>query len=403
MSRSAEVPAGKAATDPRPASSVEAILDLARWAPSGDNSQPWRFEVLAGDHVRVHAFDTRRHCVYDLEGRASQLAVGAMLETMRIAASIHGLATRAALRSDSSPEAPLVDVRFEASPGLGVDPLHAAIRERSVQRKSLSTLPLGAATRAALESAVGPGYSVVWFEGWRARLRLAWLAVRSAKIRLTIPEAYAVHREIIDWDARFSDDKVPDQALGADPLTLRSMKWALASWERVQLMNRWFGGTLGPRLQLDFIPGLRCAAHFAIVAERIPGDVGDHLAAGAAVQRFWLTATLQKLQLQPQYTPLVFAGYARVRLPFTSIEGARRRAAAIAGMLDRLFGAQAAPRVVFLGRLGSGPPARARSMRLPLEGLMWAAARPTGSGLASTVGCGTSAERPGGAVPDRRD
>jgi nitroreductase len=49
------------------------ILDLARWAPSGDNSQPWRFEVLSDDHVAVHAFDTRRDCVHDLEGHASQL------------------------------------------------------------------------------------------------------------------------------------------------------------------------------------------------------------------------------------------------------------------------------------------------------------------------------------------
>src|SRR6185369_10805599 len=65
------------------------ILDLARWAPSGDNSQPWRFEVLGDDHVRVHAFDTRRDCVYDLEGHASQLSVGALLETIRIAAGAY--------------------------------------------------------------------------------------------------------------------------------------------------------------------------------------------------------------------------------------------------------------------------------------------------------------------------
>lgn len=27
------------------------ILDLARWAPSGDNTQPWRFEIVADDHI----------------------------------------------------------------------------------------------------------------------------------------------------------------------------------------------------------------------------------------------------------------------------------------------------------------------------------------------------------------
>ena len=70
---------------------VERILDIARWAPSGDNSQPWRFEICSPSHVIVHAFDTRHHCVYDLQGHASQLSVGALLETIRIAASVHGL------------------------------------------------------------------------------------------------------------------------------------------------------------------------------------------------------------------------------------------------------------------------------------------------------------------------
>ncbi|MFC6668970.1 hypothetical protein ACFQDL_01750 [Marinobacterium aestuariivivens] len=44
----------------------------------------------------------------------------------------------------------------------------------------------------------------------------------------------------------------------------------MQSWERVAFMNRYLAGTLAPRLQLDLIPGLRCAAHFAIVAPRPP-------------------------------------------------------------------------------------------------------------------------------------
>ena len=66
---------------------IEQILDLARWAPSGDNTQVWRFEIVAPDQVAVHCYDTRDHVVYDLDGHPSQVAVGAMLETMAIAAS----------------------------------------------------------------------------------------------------------------------------------------------------------------------------------------------------------------------------------------------------------------------------------------------------------------------------
>ena len=346
------------------------VLDLARWAPSGDNSQPWRFEVLGDDHVVVHAFDTRRDCVYDLEGHASQLAVGALLETIRIAAGAHQRVARIVRRPEAPLETPVFDVRFELAPELPHEDLHLAIRDRSVMRKPLSIRSLRAGDKERLESAVGQAYRVIWFESAADRLRLAWLAVKSAKIRLTIPEAYAVHRQIIEWNARFSEDRVPDQALGADALSLRSMRWVMASWDRVQLMNRYFGGTLVPRLQLDLLPGLFCAAHFALVARRPPEDIDDYVRAGEAVQRFWLTATTLGLQLQPQYTPLVFAEYVRRRVEFTSVPSARRRAAWVERRLARLLGEEAAPATVFLGRLGFGSPHFARSLRLPLERLV---------------------------------
>jgi nitroreductase len=346
------------------------VLDLARWAPSGDNSQPWRFEVLADDRVRVHAFDTRSHCVYDLEGHASQLSVGAMLETMRIAARARGHMTRIERRLEAPVETPVFDVRFEPATAAASDDLDLAIRERSVMRRPLAVRSLHADHRRRLEQAAGDAFRVLWFESAGQRLQLAWLAVKNARIRLTIPEAYAVHREIIEWDARYSEDRVPDQALGADALSLRSMRWVMTSWERVQLMNRWFGGTLAPRLQLDLLPGLFCAAHFALVADRAPQGIDDYVRAGAAVQRFWLTATRLGVQLQPQYTPLVFAEYVRRGVAFTSVHDARKRAEWVERRLAVLLGEKSAPATMFLGRVGYGEPARARSLRLPLERLL---------------------------------
>ena len=348
------------------------ILELARWAPSGDNTQPWRFEVPADDHIVVHAFDTRRGCLYDLGGRASQLSVGALLETIRIAASLHGLSTEVARRAGDTDELPVFDVRLVPARTIAADPLHSAVRNRSVQRRPLSTRRLSEADKAALARSLGDGHAVVWFEALRERARLAWLAVRSARIRLTIPEAYAVHREVIAWNARFSDDRIPDQALGAGAASLRSMRWAMQSWERVRLMNRWFAGTLAPRLELDLLPGLRCGAHFAIVASRDATTLDDQLAAGAAVQRFWLTAASRRLQLQPQYTPLVFAACARDKIAFTGDLEALARADEVNASLGALLGSKAAA-TVFLGRIGHGPAPVARSLRLPMERLIWRA------------------------------
>jgi hypothetical protein len=143
------------------------------------------------------------------------------------------------------------------------------------------------------------------------------------------------------------------------------MRWAMQSWSRIERMNRFAGGTLAPRVELDVVPALRCGAHFVILAEHAPETVDDFLAAGAAVQRFWLTATRLGLQLQPQYTPLVFADYARRGVPFTDVSQALRRAVSIAKLLDSTL-PRAATKAVFLGRLGEGPAATARSLRLSL-------------------------------------
>ncbi len=40
------------------------ILELGRWAPSGDNTQPWRFEIAEDGLIRIHGFDTRDEVVY---------------------------------------------------------------------------------------------------------------------------------------------------------------------------------------------------------------------------------------------------------------------------------------------------------------------------------------------------
>jgi nitroreductase len=353
-----------------PAGVTRAILVLARWAPSGDNTQPWRFEVADDDHVVVHAFDTRRDCVYDIDGQASQVSVGALLETMRIAASVHGLAARVTRRAEAPDEQPVFDVRFVADRAVAVDPLHAHVAGRCVQRRPLATRPLAPAAKAELERAVGDGYAVRWFEPLGERIRWARRAAQNAQIRLTIPGAYAVHRSVIAWGERFSDDRLPDQALGASALSLRSMRWAMASWPRVQRMNRWLGGTLAPRLELDLLPGVLCGAHVAIVARQPPRGIDDHVATGAAVQRFWLTATRLGLQFQPQYTPLVFAAYARRGAAFTADRRAIARAERVRRALDALLG-DAATSTVFLGRLGHGAPATARSLRLSLERLAW--------------------------------
>ncbi len=346
---------------------VERVLDLARWAPSGDNTQPWRFEIRDDHHVVVHGHDTRDHVVYDLDGRASQLALGALLETIDIAASGERMRAHVTRRTDSPETRPTFDVTLSDEPGREPDPLLPYVTERVTQRRPMRTTPLRDDEIAAFNVAVGDGYTIAWKADSADRRRIAKLLFRSAWVRLTIREAYEVHRQMIEWGARYSEDRIPDRAVGLDPVALKLMRWAMGSFNRVHFMNRYLGGTLLPRLQLDYQPAVRCAAHFMIIADRPLQTIDDWIDGGRALQRFWLMSAKLGLLLQPEMTPLIFSRYVHRSLRFCDSDAAMQRAREVHRRMSELFGDDVYDHGVFMGRVGHSAAPRSRSTRLPLS------------------------------------
>lgn len=348
---------------------LDQLLDLARWAPSGDNTQPWRFERLSPRQVRIHGFDTRDHCVYDLDGHPSQISFGTLLETFAIAAASQGWRMVIDRMDFSDETRPQFDISVQAAEGKTQQSLAAQIEKRSVQRRPLKRTPLSEDEKQTFAQCLPTGMAIHWLDEGFARLKTAKLLFHSAKLRLTIEEAYQVHRDIIEWHARFSTDKVPDQALGASPGTVLLMRQVMKSWQRVKFFNTFLAGTWAPRIELDFIPSLCCAAHFIIHSEKPARQPQDYVAAGRAIQRFWLQASALQLQLQPEVTPLVFSRYSREARAFSRAPHAMPMAHDIRQRLERLIGSDLAERAVFMGRVGHGAPPTARSVRKSLQHL----------------------------------
>jgi nitroreductase len=348
---------------------IEQILELARWAPSGDNMQTWRFEIVAPDQLAVHAYDTRDHCVYDLDGHPSQIAFGTLLETIAIAASGHGLRADITRRPEARATHPVFDVRFVPDALIARSPLVDVIDRRTVQRRPMRTTPLTPEHKRALEATVAPEYALSWLEGRDQKWQAAKLMFNNARLRLTMPEAFETHRSIIDWDNRkHSPDKVPAGALGVDAMTLHLMKWAMVSWRRMKTVNTLMG-TWAPRLQMDLAPGMACAAHFVLKARQAPQSIDDYVAAGRALQRFWLTMTTFGLYMQPEMTPLIFSKYAREGTRFTAEPKLAQAAQELQRQTEALIFNDAL-HPVYMGRLGYGPAPEARSVRRPLAELM---------------------------------
>ncbi len=138
------------------------------------------------------------------------------------------------------------------------------------------------------------------------------------------------------------------------------MRWAMASWERIEFLNKWMLGDLGPRLQLDLMPGILCAAHFGLLAPCPLRTIDDYLAAGRAMQRFWLTATSLGLYIQPEMTPVIFSRYHRARLKFSAVPWVASTVAQLNDSLDYLIQGGRLDQLFFLGRLGISRPPSAK-------------------------------------------
>ncbi len=345
------------------------ILNLARWTPSGDNTQPWRFEVIDDHRIVVHIQYAQEIGVYDLHGQNTLLAIGALLLTMELAATSEGCQMHAQHRPHVQGKLLAIDIRFSAEQTIQVDPLVSEIPRRAVQRRPLSMRRLTHSQKQSLQQAAGKNYTIYWMESLLQRLQMAKLILQTTRIRLRIPEAYPVHKSIIEWNAQYSLDRIPDAALGPGRINLKIMRAVLSSWERVQFLNRYMGAAWSTSLQLDAWTALSCGAHMIILRDQKPQTEDDFIECGKASQRVWLAATKLNLWQQPEMVIPSFARYVSENVKFTTLIDQLQEAASARKTLGELIGTDT-DRVVWVGRVGFGPAPTARALRLPLEKLI---------------------------------
>jgi molybdopterin/thiamine biosynthesis adenylyltransferase len=352
---------------------LERILELARWAPSGDNSQPWRFEIIDETRLRVHVRDQANEDIYDRNGDFSLISTGCLLENICLAAAEEGFGVDWSYRRIARHEHRL-DIALSPQRTIEHDPRSRFIRSRHTDRRPYVLEPLRGHDRQALESCFDESFKLTWHESTEARLRVALLNAAASDIRLRCREAYDVHRRVIDFERAFSSTGISSRALGLDPILLRIMQWAIHDFTRLDRLNRVLG-TGAAQLEMDLLPGWMCSAHFMISfrdalseEQRAPAL----LHAGQSIQRFWLEATRRGLSMQPGLAPLIFASYAEAGHPFSASEKLCDQARQLAKRLRDVSGGIPATSLIFAGRIGRSRTQieGARSIRRSLRELM---------------------------------
>ena len=350
---------------------VEKILEIARWAPSGDNAQPWSFYVQSEDtlELRIHHQSGN---VYEYRGgEPTLISAGTLLENIEIASAAFGKKASWEYVGYSN-GSDRIEVSFVDQAMSTLPDLFEQISKRSVDRRPYKMRPLRGSDKLDLSNSVDENIVVEWYESLSERRKMASLTKMATDIRLRIPETFEIHNRIVDWDNRQSTSGIPSRSLGLDAVTLRLMRWSLANKSRTDFAN-FLGSPFFAALQMDVLPGIFSAAYFTFRVANRP--IERHAAAvqllkvGQSVQRFWLVATKAGLALQPCLAVLAFSHYGASAEPFTVLRSAQRAAAELA---QRVKGTFADPdNLLFFGRIGWPRSAiTSRSIRRPLSQLI---------------------------------
>jgi len=127
---------------------IESILEAGIRAPSGENSQPWRFKI-EGERVWLFNRPEADQSLYNFHQNGSLVSHGTVITNLRLAAAHFGLEAKIELFSDETKENLVATVDFKeagsGAPGNASaknDPLYAAIEKRVTNRKHYNKSPL---------------------------------------------------------------------------------------------------------------------------------------------------------------------------------------------------------------------------------------------------------------------
>ncbi len=338
---------------------MEALLAAARQAPSGDNTQPWRF-VVGPNTVALDLDPLRDPSPMNAGQRMSRIAVGAALENMIRAARALGLG--ADLDADPSPYLARVRISGDFTAGGALPDPDLGARATNRRPYDGRAVAPGVLARLAAETPERGGVVTHWVVGVDRLKALAETIGRADGVMFGDPRM----RRAFLGNVRF--DRPPGEAVD-EGLSLGSLELTAADRLALRVMRR----VPDPVLKLGRASAvfhgkarqLLLSASGLFVVAAPDGSERTDVEVGRAAQRAWLALTASGLVAQPMMSVPVLAnaldhGDANLR--------AALGVARVSSLLCEFRGhvpELGASRPAWLMRFGYAPPPSGRTGRLP--------------------------------------
>jgi molybdopterin/thiamine biosynthesis adenylyltransferase/nitroreductase len=340
---------------------IEHIVDAARRAPSGGNVQPWRFEA-DDEEIRFYMVPERSNSSMDVHFRGSYVGMGASLFNARVAASSLKSLGSVQLFPEGRPSHHVATMRLGSLTDAEISPLQPRVSTRSANRRLGSPSAIADSTVQLLTRGVEREGGRLHFVGDRHRIdEMAEVLAESDRLRFLIPN---VHQEMLAelrWPGRDSIEEGMDvRTLEMDPSGFAALE-LLGRADVMEHLSDWRSGkALGARTRV------MVGSSSALALITVPrADPTWYVRGGSAVERFWLTAEVQGLAVQP-VSPVFL--YATGEEDLLNLGGERyldemfRLSERFAGLWDLNEGET----MVMVMRVLHAAPPSVRSARLPL-------------------------------------
>ncbi len=345
------------------------VLSHGVLAPSGDNSQPWKFR-RKGETLELFVYCQHELHFFEAGYRTLYLSAGAVIENIRVAAAFLGY--RLAVNYFPAPSDPLcvAAIHFQRDTIDLLDRRHSPVLQTRVTNRRFYSLThrIDQAFFRKMErvTSAQKGFRFLWIrKGEPAYGRISRMIGAADQIRY---ENRKIFEEFVPL-VRFTREEIEETRDGLDVRTFEigpagaAFFKLISSWDRLRLLN--YGGVslsmnVYARLQMLFSQ----ACGLVVAPSTSPED---YVLGGEISQRLWHEMTLDGLALQPMESLPVF-------LMNLQLNGGRdftdQQKQKVKGMMKEflsLFGIQEKNGMIFLFRLGYAQPPKVRSLRRPLE------------------------------------
>jgi nitroreductase len=343
---------------------IELIVDAARRAPSGGNVQPWRFEAH-GDEIDFFMVPERTSKM-DVSFRGTYVGIGAALFNARVKAAALKTLGPIRLFPEGRPSHHVASMKLGTASDVGIEALSSFIETRSTNRRMSQPTEIDVDTIGQLMRGVEREGARLQLITDRARIDSgAQLLAAADRLRYLLPEVHQEMLSEIRWPGRDSLEE------GLDVRTLEMDPGGYAALEllgRPDVMSHladWrAGGVLGMRTAASIMMSSGLAA---VTVPR--ADPTWYVRGGAAMERFWLTAEMFGLSVQPA-SPVFL--YAVDEADLLELSGDRYldEMHRLHENFNEFWGLSDGETPIMVFRVFHAPPPSVHSVRLPLSDVL---------------------------------